>query len=146
MQHKTRAKGFTLIELMITIVIVSILATIALPSYFDSVRKTQRSDAKIKLSEIAQVLERCFTELNIYNYYVSATDRCPFISAGPAIAETSDEGYYTIAHTVLTGSTFSITATPVVGGPQAADAKCATFTLTHTGAKTATGTDAANCW
>lgn len=137
----SKAAGFTLIELMITVVIISILAAVAFPSYNDSVRKTQRSDAKIKLSEVAQVLERCFTELNAYN-----STTCPVVGAGPAISETSDEGYYTITNTALTATTFTLTATPVAGGPQAADAKCTTFTLAHTGAKGATGTDAANCW
>lgn len=139
MQHKTR--GFTLIELMITIVIVSILTAVALPAYFDSVRKTQRSDAKIKLSETAQTLERCFTEFNAYN-----NTACPVVGTGPAISETSDEGYYTITNTALTATTFTLTATPVVGGPQASDAKCTTLTLAHTGAKGATGSDPTNCW
>ena len=142
MQQKT--KGFTLIELMIAVVIIGILAAIAYPSYNESVRKTQRSDAKVGLSEIAQVLERCFTELNSYN-----STSCPVVGAGPAISENSDEGYYTITDTVLTSTTFTLTATPVAGGPQAADAKCTTLTLAHTGAKGATGSGAdpvSDCW
>ena len=139
----SKATGFTLIELMIVVVIIGILAAIAYPSYNESVRKTQRSDAKIKLSEIAQILERCFTELNEYD-----NTNCPNVTGSPAAitAVPTDEGYYTISSTLLNDDTFTLTATPVASGPQAADAKCATLTIKHTGAKEATGTDAANCW
>ncbi|MEO7152883.1 MAG: prepilin-type N-terminal cleavage/methylation domain-containing protein, partial [Burkholderiaceae bacterium] len=38
-----RSRGFTLIELMIVVAIVSILAAIAVPSYQDYVRKGRRA-------------------------------------------------------------------------------------------------------
>ena len=40
----TRKKGFTLIEIMIVVGIVAILATLATPTFLDSVRKSRRSD------------------------------------------------------------------------------------------------------
>ena len=45
--------GFTLIELMITIVIIGILAGIALPAYQNSVRKSHRSAAQAEMLDIA---------------------------------------------------------------------------------------------
>ena len=46
-------EGFTLIELMITVVIIGILAGIALPAYQKSVRKSHRSAAQAEMLDIA---------------------------------------------------------------------------------------------
>ena len=59
-------KGFTLVELMIAVAIVGILASIAYPSYQDSVRKSRRADAKGALLGFANAMERHFTENNSY--------------------------------------------------------------------------------
>jgi len=137
-------KGFTLIELMIVLVIIAILATIAFPAYQESVRKSRRVDAKSSLLETSQILERCYTEFNAYN---NAT--CPVINAGPPVTvnRVSTDGYYTIVSNpgveTLTNNTYTLTATPNALGGQNLDARCATFTLDHTGVKTATNTD---CW
>lgn len=47
------ARGFTLIELMVTIAIVAILAGIALPGYQNYVRKSHRSAAQAEMLDIA---------------------------------------------------------------------------------------------
>ena len=56
MPHKQ--SGFTLIEVMITVVIVGILASIAYPSYTQYVTRTYRDSAKACLSEYAHAMER----------------------------------------------------------------------------------------
>lgn len=43
---KTRQRGFTLMELMITVAVIGILSAIAYPAYQDYVRKSRRVDAK----------------------------------------------------------------------------------------------------
>src|SRR5215831_8558001 len=51
--RKTRARGFTLIELMVTVAVVAIIAAIAYPSYTSSVLRGKRSAAKAAMMDIA---------------------------------------------------------------------------------------------
>ncbi len=47
-------KGFTLIELMVVIAIMSMLMTVALPAYQQMIIKGERSDVKFFLTRLAQ--------------------------------------------------------------------------------------------
>ena len=129
---RCRHDGFTLMELMIVVAIIGIIAAIAYPAYTSQVQKTRRPDAKVALMTAAQTLERCFTQ---NNSYLVAT--CPAVGT----TFTSPEGFYNISFADRTATTFSIQATAT--GVQAGDTHCSTFTLTSTGAQTATNTD---CW
>lgn len=66
MKNNRRA-GFTLIELMITVVIIAILAAIAYPSYNRYVTQTRRSDAQIAIQQTANKLEKFFGYCNTYH-------------------------------------------------------------------------------
>ncbi|WP_440998202.1 type IV pilin protein [Arhodomonas sp. SL1] len=67
-QGKRRdARGFTLIEVMIVVVIVGILAAIAYPGYQDYMRNSQRAEARSELLQAAQRLERTYTAENEYS-------------------------------------------------------------------------------
>src|SRR5690554_7773304 len=68
-------KGFTLLELMIVVAVVGILAAIAYPSYMDSVRKSNRADAKAALNDAAQQMQRCYTLNSSYSGCESNVDR-----------------------------------------------------------------------
>ncbi len=57
MKIKRYSDGFTLTEIMIVVVVISILAAIAYPSYIDSIRKARRSDAVSELMKVAQKME-----------------------------------------------------------------------------------------
>lgn len=59
--RKTRSGGFTLIEIMITVLIIGVLGAIALTSYQRNVTETRRKAATACLIESSQRLERFYT-------------------------------------------------------------------------------------
>ena len=61
-----RSRGFTLMELLITVGILAILAAIAIPSYSAYVVRGQRASAKVVLLQTAQSLERYYTANGAY--------------------------------------------------------------------------------
>ena len=125
-----KARGFTLIELMIVVAIVGILAAIAYPSYTEYVRRTHRTEIAAILMEQSQVLERYFTK---NGYYTEAP------VAG-------SNAWYTVG-VVLAPTTFTLTATPTA---MMSGDKCGSFQITNTGARSniglAAGTTTATCW
>jgi len=129
--------GFTLLELMITVVILSILATIAYPSYMNQVRKTRRVDGKSAVLEVAMAEERYYTKNKTY------TKKLKELSINSALKDKkSKEGYYTLALTAGK-TTFTIKATAT--GAQANDTDCKTMSMNQIGEKTSTGGSSA-CW
>ena len=50
-------EGFTLVEILIVVVIIGILATVAIPTYFKYVERGYASDAKVQLKNILQNAE-----------------------------------------------------------------------------------------
>ena len=128
--------GFTLLELLIAVAIIGILAAIAIPMYSDYVTRSRRADGQAKLMQVAQELERCYTQFSKYDDV-----NCSVSASGTVI---SAQGFYVIGASVPTPSTFTLTATPQ--NEQADDTDCKTLTLTHLGEQSATGDDKDSCW
>jgi len=64
MQHK---KGFTLLELMITVAVIAILAGIALPSYSDYVTRSKFAEATGNLADLRVKMEQYYADNRRYS-------------------------------------------------------------------------------
>lgn len=129
--ERSRTSGFTLIELMITIAIVAIVVSIAVPAYTDQMRKSRRGQAKADLVEYAQTAERWHTINNTYTGWTPPSAASPRTGAA----------HYSIVASNLGAATFTLTATPSSSG-QTGD-RCGTLTINQAGRKThSIGTDA----
>ncbi|MCP5019060.1 MAG: type IV pilin protein [Ketobacter sp.] len=109
-------RGFTLVELMIVIAVVGIIATIAYPSYNDSVKKSRRADAKGALMGFSQAMERHFTDNNSYLGAASggANTGAPTIFPTQAPLDSSAK-FYDLTIEAATASSYTLRATPING-------------------------------
>jgi len=150
--------GFTLIELMVTVAIIGILASIAYPTYQESVMKSRRADVKGVMLNLANAMERHFTE---NSSYCDAADAGGTVVAncGEAAEDTGTASVYVIPPETatfygvtifaVTRNSYTLGAVPEATGAQAND-DCGTLTLDQTGAKgvinAASGFTADICW
>jgi type IV pilus assembly protein PilE len=132
---QNRTRGFSMIELMIVVVIISILAAIAIPSYRQYVLKGHRSEATRALQDLASRQENYYFSNNEY------TDNLADLGASASIAGV----YFTVAIPSASSSDYEITAT--ARGTQTQDGACTAFALYRSGAKDSTGTATSDtCW
>lgn len=130
------ARGFSLIELMVSVAIIGILAAIAVPSYTRYVIKTNRSAAQTYMFQLANKEEQYLLDARQYTSTKSDLMSDP--------AEVSRN--YTVAISNVTANTYTITATPT-GNQLSKDTECGTLTLTQAGAKGISGTGTvSSCW
>jgi type IV pilus assembly protein PilE len=66
MLKNRKMRGFTLVELMITVAIVAILAAVAIPSYSQYVRRAHLTDAQQAMASAAVDLEQIFADKRAY--------------------------------------------------------------------------------
>lgn len=115
------ARGFTLVEILVVVMIIGILAMIAVPAYNDSMRKSRRSDAMTALAAVQQAQERWRGSHSSYS--------TSFEELG--VAGDSPSDYYALSLTaagegddaLATG--YIAIATAKAGTSQADDSQCA---------------------
>ncbi|MDH5831935.1 type IV pilin protein [Luteimonas sp. M1R5S18] len=134
-RHAARrgASGFSLVELMVTVAIIGILASIALPSYNEHVRKGRRAGGAACAATMAQGMERHYTAALTYATAPNADtldNRC----------DPDALRFYSMRVEQLAAKTYRITATP--RDRQVGDS-CGTLSIDHTGAKQPA---TAGCW
>lgn len=134
MSNNTRTmRGFTLVELMITVTIIGILAAIVYPSYQEYVLRGNRSEGMAFLNDAAARQERFLSQNNTY---ADAAAKLGYSSSS------SPTGLYTLGVSATAATAYSLTAVPT-----RTDAKCGTLSLNQAGTKGKTGTAAvADCW
>lgn len=134
------ARGFTLVELMIVVLVIAIIASIAVPSYRSFITRAQRSDATAALLRVRSAQEKFFLQ---NRQYMTNAD---LVAAG---LNASEHGFYTVT-SALDGArplpNFALTAVPVAGGPQAVDTACTSFTLDDMGTRGSAPNPPPTCW
>lgn len=126
MKKNGRHAGFTLMELMIAVAILAILTVIAVPTYLDSVIKSNRRAAQGFVMDVS--LRQNQVLLDRRSYASTLADLGMALPAEVAKA-------YTVSITATAGPppSYTITATPKVGTAQVKDGA---LTLSSAGVKT----------
>ena len=132
---RRRARGVTLIELMIVVVIVGILAAVAYPSYRQHVQRAKRTEAMSALLQVATEQERFYLNNNTYTNDMTQLG----FAADPF---TTASGAYVVDVNPADASNYTATAVYQIADDEAA--KCSSFSINATGAKTSVGS--ADCW
>lgn len=130
---RRRPRGFTLIELMITVALIAVLLATALPSYRSYVRRSVRTEAQAYLMSVAGRQQQFLVDTRAYATTLSAID---------LPVPTSVAGAYTLSLEVVAGppQTFLLKATP---GSDQSNESCGTLSINQAGTKTAAKT---GCW
>jgi len=142
MSASTQHKGFTLLELMITVAVIGILAAISIPSYTSHMIKVRRATAAACLMEGAQYAERHYTTKMTYEGFEVNINKSPDSVLG--CKKEIEEHYKIVAEFKTPG--FELIADPIKR-QLASDTKCGRLSIDQTGKKYVGGTGSVNeCW
>jgi len=141
------ARGITLVELMIVVVIVAVLASIAIPNYRQYVIRSTRTEAKAALLRVQAAEEKFYLQKN--RYAVTEAELIATPPDGLGLSALSEGGSYKISLAVdkdLGSQGYSATAEPADKSGQKQDKLCQKLTINHLGARTPAVTTSTPCW
>lgn len=148
--NRSRSAGFTLVELMVVVLITAILASIAVPAYNSSVRKSRRTEAKTAIMDMAAREERYFATQQLYTTSTAA------LNYGSGALPVSIGTYYSIteidsnAPTSSSPGTYKLYIMPSAGSAQLQDTACQTFMVDQTGKQSSldnsSNDSSTTCW
>jgi len=134
--------GFTLIEVMITVAIVGILASIALPAYWDSVTRSKLIDGTTKLGDFRAQQEKWFLDNRTYQTVPPNGTNCGVADPTPGGSDA-----FSLHCDAPTPNTYNITAT---GRPAAGMSASFVYTVDQANNKSSTGPSGwsgnGSCW
>lgn len=138
-------RGFTLVELMITVAIVGILAAIAYPSYQDSVRKGKRAEGRSALIDFMQQQERFLTQTGSYSVVTPGQTGVAFKTFS---GDNATSPAYKIGAEACPGTPAPSMreCVRVVAVPQFTDDDGGTLRIMSTGPRDCTGAKPQLCW
>lgn len=143
-----KQSGVTLIELLIVVVIISIIAAFAYPSYTQFVVRAKRTAGKAMLLQVADRQQQFFMDNKRYanSLTLLGFPANPFMIGddGDYVAVGDSDRVYMITVATPTSTSFTATAVPQMF-MASEDTDCANLFLLQTGEKGQTG-GGDNCW
>lgn len=123
-------RGFSLLELLIVLTITSILASMAYPSYRDSLIRTHRIDGQMALLDLASRMEQYYSLQSTYQTATIETGQLTDVLS----QNQSPEGWYQLEIVNASDSAFTLQATPIKA-QATSDLLCQSLTFMSSGVK-----------
>lgn len=127
---RSRKSGFTFVEIVVVLVIISVLLGIAIPGYRSIILKNGRVEARSALTALALQQERLRSNCAYYASSIGTADICGEGSGKTKVAfrTTTESNRYTLSLKTTGDYDYLLLATAT--GPQAGDSDCSTISLT----------------